>query len=314
MSTKAFTGEGIKESQIENFDQYKVILESFTCPICLDIAKNPQQCELCETLYCEDCWEFMKIAGKKCVMHCTAPVIKANKFVLDTLSKLRITCETCNKTNIEYNLYIMHYEVCSHLQNLIKSGEIERTITEKKDRLQALDREISDLNKNGLEVGNQKINWQQSNFSKTDIQKKLLTFKLSPSEKVLLYDSTVKGKLNEFRVLILDKKFPLFEEVSAQGYLWTSLHYAMHYGQDDILFFILDHCQNKLQCLDIALHLVSKDGRCPILCLLKSNAINNDKKKELLSRIMSRYKGIKISDEALRELRVRKMEDIYLKK
>jgi hypothetical protein len=310
MSSKAFTGEGIKESQIENYDQYRKILESFTCPICLDIVKNPHQCELCETLYCDECWDFIKIAGKKCVMHCTAPVVKANKFVLDTLSKLRITCETCNKTNIEYNLYIMHYEVCGHLQNLVKSGEIERQLEDKRKKIISLDKEIAEIKKNGLSnIGNQK-----GDFSKSEIQKKLLTFSLNATDKVLLYEASVQGKLNEFRTLILDKKFPLFEEVSAAGYLWTSLHYAMHYGKEDIIFFILDHCYNKLNCIDMALNLVSKDGRCPILCLLKSNSNNNEKKKELMKRIISRYKGIKLSEEALREMRVRKMEDIYLKK
>ena len=317
LKPKKFSGEGIKEEQIENYDQYKKILESFCCPICLDIVKNPLECTKCETLYCEECWEFIKMAGKKCTMNCEkASVKKANKFVLDTLSKLKITCESCQKKNIDYNMYIIHYEVCSHLQNLIGEGEIDRQIALKNIDINALDKEIANLDKNGL--GKDNINSVSNDFSKLlkmnkyEIQKKLLTYNLPAPEKLKMYETAISGNLSLFSDLISDKHYPIFEEVSAAGYLWTSLHYAMHYGKEDIIFYILDYCKTN-NVLDLALNLESKDERCPVLCLLKSNYINLEAKTEIFKKLVSKYKDLKLSDGAIRELRGRNMMGLLKK-
>ena len=56
---------------------------------------------------------------------------------------------------------------------------------------------------------------------------------------MILYQAAVKGELSDFKKLI-DKNYPLLEEVSAANFFWTPLHYAMHYGKMEIAFYILD--------------------------------------------------------------------------
>ena len=84
---------------------------------------------------------------------------------------------------------------------------------------------------------------------------------------MILYQHTVKGDLNEFKKLI-DKGYPLLEEVSAANYYWTPLHYAMHYGKMEIAFFILDILTQQGK-YNMAMELESNDKRTPVLCLLK---------------------------------------------
>src|SRR4051812_26268423 len=119
-----FQGSGISEELVENFNEYQEMIKSLYCCICLDIVKAPLECENCESLYCEDCWEIMKIAGRKCVLHCTAPIKKANKFLRDMLSKLKIKCETCNKTGIQYDIYIKHIDACLLNQKISTVDEL----------------------------------------------------------------------------------------------------------------------------------------------------------------------------------------------
>jgi hypothetical protein len=310
MSNKDFNGEGIKESQIENYNQYKVILESYICPICLDVVKNPWQCDLCEQLYCEECWEFIKMGNKQCVLKCTSNIVKANKFVLDALSKLKITCETCNKTNIDYNLFIYHYEVCGQLQNLLQNNDMEKLINENQMKVYELTACIEKMKVKGSEIFAEELTL---GFSPNDIRNKLLSFNLNTTQKVLLYETTISGNINAFKELILKKKNPIFEEVSAQGFLWTPLHYAMHYGQEEIIMFILGYLKSQLNCLDLGIRLASKDGRCPIMCLLKSNSVKTERKKEILYKILNEFKPLKITEEAKLELRARKLESFFLK-
>lgn len=305
---KNYIGQGIRQEQIQNYIQFKKILESFICPICLDIVVSPYECELCQTLYCEECWEFTKTSGKKCTMNCEKLAIKkANKFVLNTLSNLRITCDSCNKTNIPYNIYIIHFKVCGPLKALLNNGEINKQISNKKIQIEEIDKQITELDKNGLKNNSYlKLNQDLSDSLNSNIeyiQNKLLTFNLNLEEKLKLYNNSVEGKLSNFKHLIETCKFPIFEEVSSNGYLWTSLHYAMHYGKEEIIFYILDYCKEKYNNLDLVLNLNSRDGRCPILCLLKSNSINIEKKKHLLKNIIFKYKNIKLSDKAKTELR-----------
>lgn len=137
------TGEGIKETQIENYTNYKLVLESFGCPICLEIVKNPVECKTCQTLYCDECWERMKIDGKPCTMKCSNSKIEtANKFVYTVLSKLKITCEICGKSNIDYNLFVIHREICENMASLISSGEIQRQIQKKESQLHDLNTDL----------------------------------------------------------------------------------------------------------------------------------------------------------------------------
>lgn len=303
-----YTGIGIKEELVENYNEFKKIIGSLVCVICLDIVRNPLQCEKCESLYCEDCWEIMKISGKKCVLHCIAPIRKANTFVRDMLSNLKITCETCGKKSIDYNLYVKHMEACIMNKKITTKEELLKVIKEKEIKVDEIVAEIENLKINGLPTPNGK----SKALSVEQIRKNLMTFNLNVNQKMDLYNAAVEGRLNDFKNLILNKKYSIFEEVSAHNYYWTSIHYSMHYGQIEIIMFCLEYLFHHLKCLDMAMKLESDDGRCPLLCLLRSNALNTEMKKVILQKIFSNF-PISISKEVRAELRNRDMENLVKK-
>jgi len=126
-----------------------------------------------------------------------------------------------------------------------------------------------------------------------------------------LYNAAVEGRLNDFKDFVINKKYPFLEEVSAHNYFWTPLHYAMHYGQIDIIFFIMEQLKSQ-GTVELAMKLQSDDGRCPLLCLLRSNSLHIDKKKEIIEKFLTRY-TFEISNEVRKEMRNRDMEQILKK-
>ena len=308
-----FTGSGINEEYVENFEEYKEMIKSLYCCICLDIVKSPFECENCESLYCEDCWEVMKIAGKKCVINCVAPVKKANKFVHDMLSKLKIKCSTCGKGGIDYEIYIKHMEACLINKKISSVEELSKVVKEKEAKIDELSKELENLKINGNKYkttfGDTPYN--SSVMTKEQLRANLMTFNLPVTQKMELYNAAVEGRLADFINLIDNKKYSLLEEVSAHNYFWTPLHYAMHYGQVEISLYIIEHLK-KDGVLDLAIHLQSDDGRCPILCLLRSNSLNLEKKKDIMEKLLSRYQ-FEISNDVKKEMRNRDMESLLIK-
>ena len=76
-----------------------------------------------------------------------------------------------------------------------------------------------------------------------------LTKKHSIREKMELYTSSTKGKLEDLKDALC-KEYSITEEISKCGYYWTILHYASHYGHYDILIYlieILDDHPNKYE-------------------------------------------------------------------
>lgn len=308
MATK-FTGSGISEESIENFEENKELIKNLGCCICLEIVKSPFECETCESLYCEDCWEVMKISGKKCVINCVAPVKKANKFVFEMLNKLNFRCDTCGKHGIEYELYLKHLEACLINKKISSTIELMRVAKEKEAKIDELSYELQNFKLNGKE----KLSHVPENLSltKEQIRNRLMTFGLSVQQKMQLYTCAVEGRLSEFKDLVVNKKYPVLEEVSAHEYYWTPLHYAMHYGQMDIIFFILDHLSTN-NSMDLVMKLQSNDNRCPLLCLLRSNSLSLEKKKDIVCKILSKFE-FGISPEVKNEMRNRDMESILKK-
>lgn len=306
MSNK-FTGSGISQEIVENYEEFKETIKTYECCICLEIVKSPFECEKCESLYCEDCWELMKISGKKCVINCTAPVRKANKFVLQMLNKLKIRCETCGKSGIEYELYLKHMEVCLINKKISSMTELSRVAKEKEAKIDELSSELENLKLNG----NKLKNVGADNLTKEEIRLRLMSFSLNVQQKMQLYSCAVEGKLSEFKDLVVNKKYPVLEEVSAHEFYWTPLHYAMHYGQGEITFFIIDYLSTT-HSLDLIMKLQSNDGRCPLLCLLRSNSLSLEKKKDIMGKILSKYE-FSISPEVRNEMRNRDMESLIKK-
>jgi hypothetical protein len=309
-----FTGSGINEEYVENFEEYKEMIKSLYCCICLDIVKSPFECENCESLYCEDCWEVMKIAGKKCVINCVAPVKKANKFVHDMLNKLKITCQTCGKSGIEYDIYIKHMEACLINKKISSVEELTKVVKEKEAKIDELTAELENLKLNGSKFKSalqDSHHGESYNLTKEQIRNQLMSFNLPVHQKMELYTAAVEGKLNEFRDLVVNKKYPILEEVSAHNYFWTPLHYAMHYGQIDIIFFILEYLKSG-GMIELAMKLQSDDGRCPLLCLLRSNSLSLEKKKDIVDKILSKY-SFEVTSDVKKEMRNRDMDGLLRK-
>ena len=132
------------------------------------------------------------------------------------------------------------------------------------------------------------------------------------NEKMKLYNATVKNDVELFKSLINNSDngtiYSIFEEVSAKEYYWTVFHYAMHYACWDIIKFIFEYLYSK-NLVDEALKMKTKDLRCPLLCLLKSNAIKREVKRETFKKIVTTF-PIHVNNDVINELLTRKMNDL----
>ena len=177
---------------------------------------------------------------------------------------------------------------------------------------------ISDAIKEQLEIleGKVQLDYAKANgIQNPYIDHPYITSILSQTEKKEFYNSVIDDNLPLFQSLLNGspnkRSYPIFEEVSEPKYYWTVLHYAMHYGKWNIIKYIFEYLY-QLDLVNVALNLKTKDNRCPLLCLLKSNAINNDIKKDVFNKIITTFL-IPISDEVMKELKYRKFNEIIRK-
>ena len=175
---------------------------------------------------------------------------------------------------------------------------------------------ISDEVKKRLEVekGKAQANLAQSNnnIPKPYPDHPYITNFLTKDEKMVFYNAAIKNNLYLFKSLIYgspnQRPYPIFEEVSAPRFYWTVFHYAMHYGIWDIIKFIFEYLY-PLNLVEVALNLKTNDNRCPLLCLLKSNNIKTDIKKDVFNKIISTF-PIPVNDEVRKELQKRNFNEI----
>lgn len=112
-------------------------------------------------------------------------------------------------------------------------------------------------------------------YSQEEIREELITNMLNINSKNILYNTTIKGDLREFKKLI-KKGYPLLEEISPANYYWTPLHYAMNYGKMEIALYILRKLKEKNNTLyKKAMALETNDKKTPVLCLLRSNVLSS---------------------------------------
>ena len=100
-------------------------------------------------------------------------------------------------------------------------------------------------------------------------------------DKMLLYNSSTQGKLDDLKALLIEKGFSVTEEVSKEGHFWTVLHYATHYGHIHIVEFLLDFLKNKDEFYEI-LNLQTIEGKTPLFCSILSGDIKIDMKKDII--------------------------------
>ena len=286
---------GIDKKYISNFTDYELLFDEMRCPICLKILLDPIECDKCQAIICENCYFILKSADKNCFNEgCKGKYIKANKYIRNLLNELEIKCQGCEKDNINYIDYLTHIKTCpEYLKNPILNKIIQ--INKKTEEIEKLQKEKEEL----VKMARKKIMGDDQ-----ELRKKYLTNKLNTENKMRFYKAAADGNLELYKTYVNGSAyyppFSIFEEVSENGYGWTTFHYAMHYGRWNIIRFIIEYLILKDK-LNIMLRLKSKDGRCPLLCLLKSNAIKLDIKRDIFDKIITNF-TIPISNEVRIEL------------
>lgn len=303
-TTKTFVEGGINEDFIENIGEFpENVLQSLECCICIELVKEPVECKGCQSIYCKECWEQLKIAGKGCVMRCTKPVEKANKFLFEILKRLKLKCPICGEGGLSYPKFLLHYDCCVIAKKYGTIEELTKLEKEKDEEIEKLKQDIIKIKSNTF------VMEAEVKFDQDEIRRELITNNLDVNSKMILYQTAVKGDVNEFRRLINNKGYSMLEEVSAKNFFWTPLHYAMHYGKMEIAFYIMDELKKK-GLYNKAMSLESNDKRTPVLCLLKSNALSSGNKAECFRRLVERYPII-VNEAVLKEIRNRNLEEIY---
>ncbi len=296
---------GIDKKFISNYEEYKLLLDEMICPICLKVLLDPIECNECQAIICENCYFILKSAEKNCFNEgCKGTYNKANKFVRGLLSSLMIRCCGCSQDKINYTDYLNHIKVCErYLSNpILKKLAL---INLKSEEIEKLKKEKQELVKEAK---------KRNNLSDQELRVKYLTNKLQTSDKMNFYQAVIDGNLEAYKKYIqgvYGQSYNIFEEVSAPGYGWTTFHYAMHYAKWNIIKYIIEYLESQNK-IEIGFRLKSKDGRCPLLCLLKSNALKPDVKRETFNKIITTF-TIPVSDEVIKELNNRGLSDLVAK-
>jgi len=302
---------------IKNKGIYNGLIDDLVCLVCLNIPIEPIQCSKCDIVLCKNCLEILNISQKNCLsQECQSSNIplkrlflKTTKFVKEILEQLIIKCEFCGVEKIEYSKFKNHLkEKCEIYKNLENRREFfikELIALQKKE--EDLKTEIETAKFSKLQV----VEKEDSSELIAYIRQSLITNVLGPVEKKNLHNAIVDGNIIVFKGLINDRKYPIFEEISAKSYFWTSIHYAMHYGKWNIIEFCLKYFNEK-NLFDNAMKLRSNDNRCPILCMLKSNTLKNEEKKNIFEKLIKEF-DIPISNEVRKEIIARNFKDILEK-
>jgi len=114
------------------------------------------------------------------------------------------------------------------------------------------------------------------------------------------YKASIDENCDTMKKLLEEKKFPATEEISAKGHFWTPLHYSMHFGKWEVVKYLLEYFKNNNK-LGPIMRLRSDDKRCPVLCLLKSNAIQTTTKKEIINKLIEFFPELYFSQAAINE-------------
>ena len=107
-----------------------------------------------------------------------------------------------------------------------------------------------------------------------------------------LYTCSTKGKLDLLKEIIKPKtpvddtehqQFSITEEISKQGYFWTVLHYASHYGHYDVLNYLIEHLEDNPDKFEI-FNMQTYEGKTPLFCTILSGDIKLNQKQKIIKR------------------------------
>lgn len=103
---------------------------------------------------------------------------------------------------------------------------------------------------------------------------------LTNNQKLEIYNCSVNGDVKKLKKLIEENNYNLFEEISANGYFWTALHYAAHYGHTNIVEYIMEEIRDNPNKKDLA-NLQSNLGYTPLVVSIVSGLEEKKKKNTL---------------------------------
>ena len=84
---------GISRERVVNVEQIAIIEDLIKCSICLDILSKPYECEVCGSLFCEECInDWLKIKPS-CPMKCSN--FKISKAKVNTRKLLNLLVLRC---------------------------------------------------------------------------------------------------------------------------------------------------------------------------------------------------------------------------
>ena len=105
---------GIPKERIINYNQILIIEDLVKCSICLEILCKPYECEVCGSLFCEDCInEWLKI-NVSCPMKCeNFKMIRARPNTRKMLNLIQLRC--INYPDCKYSCE--YWEIFEHEKN-----------------------------------------------------------------------------------------------------------------------------------------------------------------------------------------------------
>ena len=119
---------GIPKERILNYNKILIIEDLVKCSICLEILCKPYECEVCGSLFCEDCInEWLKI-NLSCPMKCeNFKMIKARPNTRKMLNLIKLRCinyPDCN-FSCDYWEIFEHEKKCPHQKLRCPNGNCE---------------------------------------------------------------------------------------------------------------------------------------------------------------------------------------------
>ena len=112
-----------------------------------------------------------------------------------------------------------------------------------------------------------------------------LTSQHTIKEKMRLYNSSVKGNMDELRDMVEGRNglspFSITEEVSKTGYYWTIIHYASHFGHYEVLQYMIEFLDDHPNKYDI-FNMQTTEGKSPLFCAIISSDIDHCQKQQII--------------------------------
>ena len=112
---------GIPKERITNYNEILIIEDLVKCSICLEILCKPKECEVCGSLFCEDCINEWLTINKSCPMKCqNFKMINVKRNIHKMLNLIKLQCinyPDCKYTS-EYWKIFEHEKTC-HFQKIL---------------------------------------------------------------------------------------------------------------------------------------------------------------------------------------------------